>query len=66
MVCSEIQQHLGKNDNVTGLEMADLVVSAAGRKPIGRANHDDWRIVEEKLIRNDAGEYLGYGLIVLP
>ena len=57
---------LGKNDNVTGLEIADLVVSPVGRKLIGRADHEDWRIVEEKLIRNDAGEYLGYGLIVLP
>ena len=57
---------LGKNDNVAGLEIADLVVSPVGRKVIGRADHDDWRIVEEKLLRNDAGEYLGYGLIVLP
>ena len=57
---------LGKNDNVAGLEIADLVVSPVGRKVIGRADHDDWRIVEEKMLRNDAGEYLGYGLVVLP
>ena len=57
---------LGKNDHVAGLEIADLVVSPVGRKVIGRADHEDWRIVEEKLLRNDAGEYLRYGLIVLP
>lgn len=57
---------LGKGDNVTGLEIADLVVSPVGRRVIGRLNHEDWHIVEEKLLRNDAGEYAGYGLIALP
>lgn len=56
----------GKKDNITGLEIADLVVSPIGRKVIGKANHEDWRIVEENLLRNNAEEYLGYGLIVLP
>ena len=56
----------GKKDNITGLEIADLVVSPVGRRVTGRSNHEDWRIVEEKLLRDDAGEYSGYGLIELP
>ena len=55
-----------KKDNIAGLEIADLVVSPIGRNAIGRPGHEDWRIVEEKLLRNDSGEYQGYGLTLFP
>ena len=55
-----------KRDKIAGLEIADFVVSPIGRSIIGRARHEDWRIVEAKLLRDRRGEYRGQGLIVLP
>lgn len=55
-----------KADNSAGLQLADLVISPIGRHLIGKPRHDDWRIVEQKLLRNASGQYQGYGLTVLP
>ena len=55
-----------KTDNVAGLEIADLVISPIGRNHIGKSRYEDWRIVAEKLLRDNNGAYLGCGLTVLP
>jgi hypothetical protein len=55
-----------KSDNITGLQLADLVVSPIGRHLLGKREHDDFRIVRDKLRRSWRGEYRGYGLVVLP
>jgi hypothetical protein len=54
-----------ETDRLTGLEIADLVVSPIGRHVIGKPAHEDWRIVESKL-RRKREEYAGAGLVVLP
>lgn len=55
-----------KQDNIAGLQLADLVVSPIGRHLLGKPDNDDWRIVNSKLRRNRAGKVEGYGLVVLP
>jgi hypothetical protein len=55
-----------KTDNIAGLQLADLVVSPIGRHVLGKPEKEDFRVVREKLRRNSAGEYLGFGLVVLP
>lgn len=55
-----------KSQNLAGLQLADLVVSPIGRYVLGKPTKEDFRIVESKFRRNHAGEYEGYGLVVLP
>lgn len=55
-----------KQDNIAGLQLADLVVSPIGRHLLGKPDNDDWRIVNSKLRRSRAGRVEGYGLVVLP
>ena len=55
-----------KTDNISGLQLADLVVSPIGRHLLGKPEREDFRVVHEKLRRNAAGECRGYGLVVLP
>ena len=52
--------------NSTGLQLADLVVSPIGRRLIGKATHEDWRIIEGKFLRGPNGNYEGFGLTILP
>ena len=55
-----------KNENIAGLQIADLVVSPIGRHISGKPDKDDWRIIEQKFRRGPAGEIDGYGLVSLP
>lgn len=55
-----------KNENIAGLQLADLVVSPIGRHVMGKPDHEDWEIVYEKLRRDRLGNVNGYGLVVLP
>lgn len=55
-----------KQDNVAGLQFADLVVSPIGRKALGKPTKEDWRIVREKMRRSRSGKIEGYGLVTLP
>ncbi len=55
-----------KNDNIAGLQLADLVVSPIGRRLLGKSSKEDWQIVEEKFRRSPNGRVEGYGLVVLP
>jgi hypothetical protein len=57
--------HRRKSRNIAGLQIADLVVSPIGRHVIGKAPHDDFRIVESKFRRGD-DDYRGSGLVILP
>lgn len=56
----------GKNENVAGLQLADLVVSPIGRYAIGKKNNKDWDIVRQKFWRNSRGEIENHGLVMLP
>lgn len=55
-----------KQDNIAGLQLADLVVTPIGRYVLGKPIREDFRIVEEKLRCNHQGDYDGFGLVVLP
>lgn len=55
-----------KNENIAGLQLADLVVSPIGRHVLGKQDKEDWNIVASKLRRNSKGQADGYGLVVLP
>ena len=55
-----------KKKNISGLQLADLVVSPIGRYILGKKPKQDWRILEKKFRKNSSGIYLGYGLVVLP
>lgn len=56
----------GKDAQLAGLELADLVVSPIGRHVLGKPDKDDYAIVERKFRRSPSGRVDGYGLVVLP
>lgn len=55
-----------KNDNIAGLQLADLVVSPIGRHVLGKPDREDYKIVSSKFRRSRDGCVEGYGLVVLP
>ena len=56
-----------KRDNIAGLQLADLVVSPIGRHIMGKRDHEDWEIVNQKFcISPETGQSEGYGLVILP
>jgi hypothetical protein len=55
-----------KKSNLAGLQLADLVVTPIGRKVLGKAVKEDYRIVEGKFRRSPEGKTDGFGLVVLP
>lgn len=56
-----------KKRNIAGLQLADLIVSPAGRFVLGKKSHDDFSIIEEKFRRlPESPTYRGSGLIILP
>ena len=55
-----------KQDNLAGLQLADLVVTPIGRHVLGKPSKEDWAIVESKFRRSESGRIEGYGLVVLP
>jgi hypothetical protein len=55
-----------KNRNIAGLQLADLVVAPIARHVLGRDSHEDYRIVERKLLRDPEGEGGDGKLMVLP
>jgi hypothetical protein len=54
-----------KAKNISGLQLADLLVSPMGRYVLGKRAHADWGIIEEKLYRHRE-KWEGAGLVVLP
>jgi len=69
---SDVRRNVGdilikeKNQNIAGLQIADLLVSPIGRHVIGKAPKEDWKIISNKLRRGPHGNYMGFGLVVLP
>lgn len=56
-----------KQENIAGLQLADLVLSPIGRHYLGKQDGPGWRIVESKFRRDpETGEYNGWGLKLLP
>jgi len=55
-----------KQENIAGLQLADLVVSPIGRFVLGKETHEDFRIIEAKFRRRANGDYRGAGLVILP
>ena len=56
-----------KKDNIAGLQLADLVVSPIGRHILGKRDHEDWEIVNQKFCSSPiTGQSEGYGLVLLP
>ncbi len=56
---------LPKQENIAGLELADLVISPIGRHVLGKLDHADWTIIEGKF-RRRWGSYDDAGLVILP
>ncbi len=68
-ITSRIERNLdlrSKEENIIGLQLADLVVSPIGRNALGKKMHQDWDIIFSKLRRGPNGEIAGFGLIELP
>jgi hypothetical protein len=63
----------GKGENITGLQLADVVATPIGRHVLGKRTYPDYcaggdffLTVEQKLRKNWKGQYEGFGLVVLP
>ena len=54
-----------KNEDIAGLQIADLVVSPIGRHILGKETHQDFETIRGKF-RKRGQTYEGYGLVVLP
>jgi hypothetical protein len=56
----------GKESNIAGLQVADLVVTPIGRSLLGKRSLVDYGIIQSKFRCNWRGGYDGLGLVVLP
>jgi hypothetical protein len=69
---SEIRSHVTdlhireKDQNIPGLQIADLIVSPIGRHIVGKSPKADWEVIRKKFRKGPKGGYMGYGLVVLP
>lgn len=72
ITASEVRKYVSelhirnKNNNIAGLQIADLIVSPVGRFVLGKNPKQDWQIIKKKLRKNSVGRYMGYGLVILP
>lgn len=55
-----------KEENIAGLQIADLTATPIGRYVIGKKVKKDFEIVESKFRKNANGRYKGYGLVIFP
>jgi hypothetical protein len=55
-----------KEDSLAGLEIADAVVTPIARRILGRNSRVSLDIIKQKMRKNNLGEVMGYGLVVLP
>jgi hypothetical protein len=68
----EIKEHIEgfyikrKEENIAGLQIADLAASPIGRYIIGKNVKEDFKIIENKFRKNSEGKYRGYGLVIFP
>ncbi len=69
---SEIRKHMAdlqireKSQNIAGLQVADLIVSPIGRHIVGKKSKADWEVIKQKFRKGPRGNYMGFGLVVLP
>jgi hypothetical protein len=56
----------GKEHNIAGLQVADLVVTPIGRALLGKTSLVDYELIRSRFRCNWRGEYDGVGLVVLP
>lgn len=56
----------GKEHNIAGLQVADLVVTPIGRALLGKTSLVDYELIRSRFRCNWRGEYDGTGLVVLP
>lgn len=54
-----------KQENIAGLQIADLVATPIARAAVGKKVKEDYRIVESKF-RRRSGDFRGAGLVVIP
>jgi hypothetical protein len=55
-----------KQDNLAGLEIADIIVTPIARRILKRQSRIDLEIIKNKMRKNHLGEITGYGLVILP
>jgi len=56
-----------KEDNITGLQLVDSLVTPIGRRYCQRKNYYiDYNAIKSKFRRIECGKYRGYGLIIVP
>lgn len=55
-----------KEENVAGLQIIDSIVSPIGRKYLGYKEYLDYKVIESKFRKNKEGNYMGFGLVILP
>jgi len=69
---SQIEQRIAgltlrnRKDNIAGLQLADLVATPIGRGLLGKKDLQDYGIIRSKFRTNRRGDYMGFGLVVLP
>ena len=56
----------GKKENISGLQIADLVASPIGRFLLKKNIKPDFEIIKNKFRKGTSGKFGGYGLVVLP
>lgn len=55
-----------KGDNLAGLEIADAIVTPIARRILGRNSRISLDVIKQKMRKDNLGEVMGYGLVVLP
>lgn len=55
-----------KKDRISGLEIADAIVTPIAREILGRNSRINTDIIKSKMRKNHLGDINGYGLVILP
>lgn len=55
-----------KRENITGLQIADLIASPIGRYALSKPIKPDFEILKQKFRTGKNGQFEGYGLVILP
>jgi hypothetical protein len=55
-----------KEDRLAGLEIADAIVTPIARRVLNRQSRIDIDVLKNKMRKDDRGNIMGYGMVVLP
>ena len=56
-----------KEENISGLQLVDSIVTPIGRRYLGLKNrYLDYDVIKNKFRKSGCGKYSGYGLVLLP